>query len=90
VNFNRFSDPEIDRLLGQGRTTADPVERTQIYEDLNRRLGEQAWNLWLYYTPWTVATAPDVHGVPGEGPSSADPFPGLAAGHLVSYMWVEQ
>jgi peptide/nickel transport system substrate-binding protein len=90
VNFNRFSDPEIDGLLDQGRTIADPVERTQIYEDLNRRLGEQAWNLWLYYTPWTVATAPDVHGVPGEGPSSADPFPGLAAGHLVSYMWVEQ
>jgi peptide/nickel transport system substrate-binding protein len=90
VNFNRFDDPEIDRLLDEGRTTADPAEREQIYEDLNRRLGEQVWNEWLYYTPWTVATAPDVHGVPGEGPSGADPFPGLAAGHPVSYMWVEQ
>jgi peptide/nickel transport system substrate-binding protein len=90
VNLNRFNDPEIDRLLEAGRTTADDSARQQIYEDLNRRLAEQTWDQWLYYTPWTVATAPDVHGVPGEGPSSADPFPGLAAGHLVSYMWVEQ
>jgi peptide/nickel transport system substrate-binding protein len=90
VNFNRFNDTEIDRLLDEGRTTADDSARQQIYEDLNRRLAEQAWDQWLYYTPWTVATAPDVHGVPGEGPSSADPFPGLAAGHPVAYMWAEQ
>jgi hypothetical protein len=34
--------------------------------------------------------ATDVHGVPGEGPTSAEGFPGLAAGHPVAYMWVEQ
>jgi peptide/nickel transport system substrate-binding protein len=90
VNFNRFNDTEIDRLLDEGRTTADDSARQQIYEDLNRRLAEQAWDQWLYYTPWTVATAPDVHGVPGEGPSSPEPFPGLAAGHPVAYMWAEQ
>jgi peptide/nickel transport system substrate-binding protein len=90
VNFARFDDPEIDQLLEEGRTTADDSARQQIYEDLNRRFAEEVWNLWIYYTPWTVATAPDVHGVPGEGPSSAEPFPGLAAGHLVAYMWVEQ
>jgi peptide/nickel transport system substrate-binding protein len=90
INFARFDDPEIDRLLDEGRTTPDDAQRQQIYEDLNRRFAEQIWNLWIYYTLWTVATAPDVHGVPGEGPSSADPFPGLAAGHPVTYMWVEQ
>jgi peptide/nickel transport system substrate-binding protein len=90
VNFNRFNDTEIDRLLDEGRTTPDDSARQQIYEDLNRRLAEQAWDQWLYYTPWTVATAPDVHGVPGEGPSSPEPFPGLAAGHPVAYMWAEQ
>jgi peptide/nickel transport system substrate-binding protein len=90
VNFGRFSDPEIDRLLDEGRTTADPAAREQIFEDLNRRFSEQFWNLWVYYAPWIIGTGSDVHGVPGEGPSGPEPFPGLASGHLVAYMWVEQ
>jgi peptide/nickel transport system substrate-binding protein len=88
VNFGKFVDPEIDRLLDEGRTTLEG--REQIYEDLNRRFGEQVHNIWGWYTPWIVAMAPDVHGVPGEGPTSAEAFPGLAAGHPVTYMWVEQ
>ena len=88
VNFGKFNDPEIDRLLDEGRTT--PEGRDQIYEDLNRRFAEEVHNSGSWYTPWTVATAPDVHGVPGEGPTSAEAFPGLAAGHPVAYMWVEQ
>ena len=90
TNFGRINDPEIDDLLNQGRVTADADERRTIYEDLNRRFGEQVWNLWSYYTLWSVGTATDVHGVQGEGPSSEEPFPGLATGHLVTYMWVDQ
>src|SRR5690606_9418360 len=52
TNFGRINDPEIDRLLNEGRTTPDPDERQQIYENLNRRFGEQAYNLWLSYTLW--------------------------------------
>ena len=88
VNFGRFNDSEIDRLLDEGRTTAEG--RDQIYEALNERFAEQVHNIWMWYTPWTVATATDVHGVPGEGPTAAEGFPGLAAGHYVMYMWVEQ
>jgi peptide/nickel transport system substrate-binding protein len=88
VNFGRFNDPEIDQLLDQGRTSLD--DREQVYEDLNTRFAEEVHNVWLWYTPWTIAMAPDVHGVPGEGPTSAEGFPGLAAGHPVTYMWVEQ
>ena len=90
TNFGRINDPEIDDLLNQGRVTPDADERREIYETLNRRFAEQVWNLWAYYTLWSVGTAPDVHGVPGEGPTSEEPFPGLATGHLVSYMWVEE
>jgi peptide/nickel transport system substrate-binding protein len=90
TNFGRINDPEIDDLLNQGRVTADADERRTIYEDLNRRFGEQVWNLWSYYTLWSVGTATDVHGVQGEGPTSEEPFPGLATGHLVTYMWVDQ
>jgi peptide/nickel transport system substrate-binding protein len=88
VNFGKFNDAEIDTLLDQGRTSLD--NREQVYEDLNRRFAEEVHNIWLWYTPWTVAMATDVHGVPGEGPTSAEPFPGLAVGNLAMYMWVEQ
>jgi peptide/nickel transport system substrate-binding protein len=88
VNFGRFEDPEIDELLDQGRESFE--NRDQIYEDINRRFAEQVHNLWGWYTPWTVSMAPDVSGVPGEGPNAAEGFPGLASGHRVEYMWVEQ
>jgi peptide/nickel transport system substrate-binding protein len=90
VNFGRFSDPEIDDLLNEGRVTPDADQREQIYEDINRKFTAELWNLWNYYTIWIVGTASDVHGVPGEGPTSADPFPGIAVGNQVMYMWVEQ
>ena len=90
TNFGRIADPEINDLLDRGRTTPDPAERQEIYEDLSRRFGEQVYNLWTYYQPWVVATATDVHGILGEGPSDPEPFPGLAVGNPIAYMWVEQ
>jgi peptide/nickel transport system substrate-binding protein len=82
TNFGRIRDPAIDDLLTQGRTTADQDQRQQIYESLNRRFGEQVYNLWMAYTLWSVATAPQVHGV--------DADTGLAAGHPLETVWVEQ
>ncbi|MBB5160225.1 ABC transporter substrate-binding protein [Mycobacterium sp. AZCC_0083] len=32
-----FSDPEIDRLLSEGKKTADPALRMEIYADIERR-----------------------------------------------------
>ncbi len=49
VNFGRINDPEIDRLLDAGRVETDPAKRTEIYEDLTRRFGEELWNLWSWY-----------------------------------------
>ena len=66
VNFGRINDPEIDRLLDAGRVETDPAKRTQIYEDLTRRFGEELWNLWSWYTPWAVAAQPGVKGVLGD------------------------
>ena len=65
INFGRIKDPEIDRLLDAGRVELDPEQRTQIYEDLNRRFSDQAWNLWSWYTLWAIAAKPDVKGLLG-------------------------
>ena len=91
VNFGRFNDPEINRLLDEGRTTADPAQRKTIYEDLNKQFAKQLWNIWASYTIWSIATQPNVHGVLGPDlPDGSGPFPGLATGHPVSGMWVSK
>ncbi len=91
VNFGKFSDPEIDRLLDEGRSESDSTEREQIYQDLNRRFAEQLWNLWGQWTLWVVASAPEVHGTMGPDlPDGSGPFPGLGNGHSVMGMWIEQ
>lgn len=89
VNFGRFADPEIDRLLEEGRVETDPERRREIYEQLNRRFSEQLWNLWGQWTIWGIATTPEVRGVLGpDNPGGTGPQPGLATGHLVSGMWI--
>ena len=91
VNFGRFNDPEINRLLDEGRTTAGDAERQQIYEDLNKRFAEQLWNIWINDAIWSIASQPNVQGVFGPDlPDGSGPFPGLATGHPVSGMWVSQ
>ena len=37
VNFGRINDPEIDRLLDEGRSEPDAAKRKAIYENLNKR-----------------------------------------------------
>ena len=91
VNFGKFSDAEIDRLLEEGRSEPDPAKRKQIYEDLNRRFADQMYNLWSFWTLWAVATAPEVHGLLGPDlPDGSKPLPGLANGHALDGLWVDQ
>lgn len=91
TNFGRINDDEVDRLLEEGRVTTDPAERIGLYEDLNRRFADQAFNLWLVHAVWAVATAPDVHGVMGPDlpDGGGNPFPGLGSGHPVAGLWIE-
>jgi peptide/nickel transport system substrate-binding protein len=65
VNFNKFKDPEIDRLLDEGRSEPDPATRTEIYKDLNRRFQKELYSLWSWYTYWAVGYQKDIKGVAG-------------------------
>jgi peptide/nickel transport system substrate-binding protein len=95
VNFGRIDDPEIDRLLDDGRSETDPEARVQIYQDLNRRFGEQLWQIWFDWTDWTVAARPEVHGFTPETmptlPDGEGSFTeGIVVGHPLHGLWVEQ
>jgi peptide/nickel transport system substrate-binding protein len=91
VNFGRFNDAEMNALMDEGRTTADPARRKEIYEELNRQFASKLYNLWASYTIWSIASQPGVNGVMGPAlPDGSGPFPGLATGHPVTGMWVAQ
>jgi peptide/nickel transport system substrate-binding protein len=90
TNFARIDDPEIDAALEQGRVETDPARRREIYEGLSRRFAEKTWNVWLNYSEWGIALAPEVHGVlsaelPDDG---GKVFTGVAGGHPVHAMWI--
>jgi peptide/nickel transport system substrate-binding protein len=90
LNFGKFNDPTIDELLDRGRVTTDPEARREVYEDVNRRLGTQAYNIWLFFQPWAVALAPNVHGVLGPAlPNGDQPTTRLANGHSMLGLWID-
>jgi peptide/nickel transport system substrate-binding protein len=95
VNFGRFDDPEVNRLLDEGRE-ADPdsAEREEIYQELNRTLTEGMYMLWTSWTRWYIPSAPDVYGIVGARPvgtDGSDDYTGFAThGHDPALMWREQ
>jgi peptide/nickel transport system substrate-binding protein len=91
VNFAGFNDPEINQLFDDGRVELDAAARTAIYEDINREMAKEAYDLWAQWTLWAIATQNGVHGVLGADlPDGSGPFTGLATGHPVDGLWIEQ
>jgi peptide/nickel transport system substrate-binding protein len=88
VNFGSIKDPEIDRLLKEGRSETDAAKRKADYEALNKRFAEQVWNVWTSWTVWSVAYSPNVHGLLGPTLPAGSNFPGLGAGHFVTGIWL--
>ena len=66
VNFGRINDPEIDRLLDEGRSEPDAAKRTAIYRELNKHFGKELYNLWSWYSLWGVGYQNNVKGVTGR------------------------
>ena len=90
VNFGRFDDPVINAALDQGRQNADAATRRRAYEAINREFAEKVWNVWLWYQPWAVAEAANVHGILGPDlPGTVDPPPPrLVTGHSLLGVWI--
>jgi peptide/nickel transport system substrate-binding protein len=65
VNFSKFSDPQIDSDLEQGRVTTDPARRVALYRDMNKRFAAQVYEAWAWYTLWAVGYQKNVGGIQG-------------------------
>ncbi len=47
-NFGGYANPEVDRLLVEGRRTFDQNERRRIYQEVHRKLAEEQPYTFLY------------------------------------------
>ena len=47
-NAQGYSEPEVDRLLDEGRTTTDEEERQRIYDEVATRIADDASYIYLY------------------------------------------
>jgi peptide/nickel transport system substrate-binding protein len=90
VNFGKFDDPEINELMDAGRVETDPDAARVLYEEVNRELGAEVYNLWLTWVEWNIATAPGVQGVLDSPlPDGRREGDGLPTGHHVTGVWIE-
>lgn len=62
-NYGGFSDPEVDRLLEDGRVTVEPAARRAIYVKLQKRLHDLEPISFLFQFEQSVLHDPDLEGV---------------------------
>jgi ABC-type transport system substrate-binding protein len=60
LNFGRIKDPVIDQALDANRGETDPAKKQQYAEEVNRRFGEQCYDVWGWWTTWALIAKPDV------------------------------
>ncbi len=102
VNFAGIDDDEVDRLLDEGRSEPDPAKRKQIYQDLEKRMGSQVFDVWAWSQPWAVVEQSHLHGILGpnlpgadaseataDGDADLTPRSGLATGHSLIGLWLD-
>jgi peptide/nickel transport system substrate-binding protein len=65
-NFNRYSNPEMDRLIDEGLNTVDPDRRQQIYYRIQELFAEDVPGLYLQFDEWINVFSTDVQGLPDE------------------------
>jgi len=69
LNFVKYKNPKIDRLLEKGRTTMDRESRKKIYSQLQKIIAEDQPYLFLWYPKAVVAVSERVGGLSKPGPA---------------------
>jgi peptide/nickel transport system substrate-binding protein len=94
LNFGRIDDEVIDENLDIVRESNDLAERRSAAEAINRRFGEEVYNLWTDWALWVIPHQARVHGVstpialPDGG--QAAPFgQGFTGAINVTQLWVD-
>jgi peptide/nickel transport system substrate-binding protein len=62
VNAFQFSDPTVDQLLDEGRTTVDPARRHEVYNQAQTAIAEAVPAIFLFTRTAYFALLDTVHG----------------------------
>jgi peptide/nickel transport system substrate-binding protein len=91
LNFGRFKDDVIDENLEIIKSNPDEAARREAAEAVNRRFGEQVYNIWLTYTTWGIVSQPYVNGVETNTLPDGTQGVGLAfaGAHQLVQMWCD-
>jgi peptide/nickel transport system substrate-binding protein len=63
ANFNRYSNPEVDELIGEVDASDDPGEVTRLLTEIDTAVWADAYGLPLFAYPTVTAVSADVTGV---------------------------
>jgi peptide/nickel transport system substrate-binding protein len=63
VNFPRYSNQAIDDAAASILATTDRNAQRQGYLTIAKQMNEQAINLWLYDTPFSIISSPAIQGL---------------------------
>jgi peptide/nickel transport system substrate-binding protein len=63
LNFGRIKDPVIDKALDDNRGAKDPAVKKTLAETVNKQFAKECYNLWDYYTAWTLPHIPSIQGL---------------------------
>jgi dipeptide transport system substrate-binding protein len=62
INFARYCDPQLDKLIADGKATPDVAKRTKAYVDAQRIIHDQALWIPLAYPTAAALTRTNVSG----------------------------
>ncbi|WP_321923070.1 ABC transporter substrate-binding protein [Paraburkholderia guartelaensis] len=62
INFARFCDPQLDKLIADGKATADQAKRVKLYEAAQQIIHDQALWIPLGYPTAAAITRTNVSG----------------------------
>ena len=80
----------MDAAFDTIRQSGDDEERKAAAEDVNRRFGEQAYDLWTSWTVWSIGHKPEVQGIAaGALPDGTPSTISGGAAHQVAQIWIE-
>ncbi|WP_433281695.1 ABC transporter substrate-binding protein [Pseudonocardia xinjiangensis] len=63
INFGKYSNPQVDRLLDDAAATSDAVSRTSDYQQVELLVNQDIAFLWLSRSYLSTITKPDVKGI---------------------------
>ncbi|MGQ0662373.1 MAG: ABC transporter substrate-binding protein [Pseudomonadota bacterium] len=55
LNYAKYCNPEVDRLLDKSRTIGAPVERLKVYEEMNAILQRDLPIVYIHHRRWLYA-----------------------------------